>query len=47
MNFWIVYEGYIYYGNSPEQLAKLRKIFDYRQSCCEVLTMNIKKWNEK
>lgn len=47
MNFWVVYEGYIYYGNSPEQLAKLRKILDYRQSCSEVLTMNVKKWNEK
>lgn len=38
MNFWIVYEGYIYYGNSPEQLSKLKKILDYRKSCWEGIT---------
>ena len=47
MNFWVVYEGYIYYGNSPEQLSKLKKILEYRKSCCEVLTMNVKKWNNE
>lgn len=47
INFWVVYEGYIYYGNSPEQLSKLRKILDYRKSCCDVLTMNVKKWNNE
>lgn len=40
MNFWIVYEGYIYYGNSPEQLNKLKKILDYRKSCWEGITKN-------
>lgn len=45
MNFWVVYEGYIYYGNSPEQLSKLKKIF--RQSCCKELKKNVKKWNNK
>lgn len=40
MNFWLVYEGYIYYGNSPEQLSKLKKILDYRKSCWEGIMKN-------
>lgn len=26
MNFWVIYEDYIYYGNSEEQLEKIKKI---------------------
>lgn len=33
MNFWIVYEGYIYYGNDKEQLESIRKILKYRHLC--------------
>lgn len=33
MNFWVVYEGYIYYGNDKEQLESLRKILKYRHLC--------------
>lgn len=33
MNFWIVYEGYIYYGNDKEQLESIRKKLKYRHLC--------------
>lgn len=32
-NYWIVYEGYIYYGNSKEQLDRIKKILAYRHLC--------------
>lgn len=47
MNFWVVYEGYIYYGNDEKQLSKIKKILDYRQSCCEAIHIATKRWESQ